>query len=172
MVAATRQSDRIRILGIDPGSRITGYGVVDKVGNTLHFVSCGAIKVSAKASFPLRLQEIYAGISEVIETLQPDVAAVEDIFVAANPRSALKLGHARGVLILAAMEHGLPVHEYAARVVKQAVAGYGQASKAQVQQMVRVLLHLAGPPSEDAADGLAAALCHANHCNSLQGVVS
>ena len=171
MVAA-RQSDRIRILGIDPGSRITGYGVIDKVGDTLNFVSCGAIKVSSKAPFPVRLQEIYAGISEIITTLQPDVAAVEDIFVAVNPRSALKLGHARGVLILAAMEHGLPVHEYAARVVKQAVAGYGQASKAQVQQMVRALLRLSGPPSEDAADGLAAALCHANHCNSLQGVVT
>ncbi|MFC1513088.1 crossover junction endodeoxyribonuclease RuvC [Thermodesulfobacteriota bacterium] len=162
----------MRILGIDPGSRITGYGVIDKVGDTLRFVSCGAIKVNTKASFPARLQEIYLGISEVIETLQPDVAAVEDIFVAINPRSALKLGHARGVLILAAMEHGLPVHEYAARVVKQAVAGYGQASKAQVQQMVRALLNLSGPPSEDAADGLAAALCHANHCNSLSGVVS
>ena len=100
------------------------------------------------------------------------MAAVEDIFVAVNPQSALKLGHARGVLILAAMEHGLPVHEYAARMVKQAVAGYGNAPKSQVQQMVRALLQLSGSPSEDAADGLAVALCHANHCNSLQGIVS
>ncbi|MDH3360280.1 MAG: crossover junction endodeoxyribonuclease RuvC [Desulfobulbaceae bacterium] len=172
MVDPSRPTDRLRILGIDPGSRITGYGVVDKVGDVFKFVSCGAIKVSAKASFPARLQEIYRGISEVIETLQPDVASIEDIFVAVNPRSALKLGHARGVLILAAMEHGLPVHEYTARVIKQAVAGYGQASKSQVQQMVRALLQLSGPPSEDAADGLAAALCHANHCNSMQGIVS
>ncbi len=172
MEAVSRQAHRIRILGIDPGSRITGYGVVDKIGDTFRFVSCGAIKVSAKSSFPLRLQEIHTGISEVIATLQPDVAAIEDIFVAINPRSALKLGHARGVLILAAMEQGLPVHEYAARMVKQAVAGYGQASKAQVQQMVRALLQLSGTPSEDAADGLAVALCHANHCNSLQSIVS
>lgn len=171
MAVAPRQSDRIRILGIDPGSRITGYGVVDKIGDTVRFVSCGAIKVAAKAPLPVRLHEIYIGITELIETLAPDVAAVEDIFVAVNPRSALKLGHARGVLILAAMERGVPVHEYAARVIKQAVAGYGQASKSQVQQMVRAMLHLSGPPSEDAADGLAAALCHANHCNSLQGIV-
>jgi len=172
MVAVSRQPNRLRILGIDPGSRITGYGVIDKVGDAVRFVSCGAIRVSAAASFPVRLQEIHTGIVEVIATLRPDVAAVEDIFVAVNPRSALKLGHARGVLILAAMEQGLPVHEYAARMVKQAVAGYGQASKAQVQQMVRAILSLSGSPSEDAADGLAVALCHANHCNSLQTIVS
>ena len=172
MAVATSGEGRLRILGIDPGSRVAGYGVVDKVGHRLQFVSCGAIRVATGRPLPTRLKEIYDGIDEVLETLRPDVVAVEEIFVAANPRSALTLGHARGVLILAAMQHGLGVHEYPARVVKQAVAGYGHAAKAQVQQMVRVLLELSGAPSEDAADALAVAICHANHCNGLRSVVS
>ncbi len=153
-----------RILGLDPGSRATGYGVIEKRGNQLEFISCGVIRTSQGSPFPQRMLEIYDGITEVIVTHQPARAAVEDIFTAVNPRSALKLGHARGVLLLALMQHGLSIHEYSPRVVKQAVAGYGQATKAQVQQMVRVLLQLSATPSHDAADALAVALCYANHC--------
>jgi len=157
------EPERVRILGIDPGSRATGYGVIDRRGQALSFVACGVIRTSESKAFPDRLEELYAGLGEVIAAHQPRLAAIEDIFTAINPRSALKLGHARGVLILAARQHGLPLAEYSPRLVKQAVAGYGQAPKEQVQQMVRVLLRLAGPPSHDAADALAVAICRANH---------
>lgn len=153
----------VRILGIDPGSRATGYGVIDCQGQTLTFVTCGVIRTSEKKPFPERLEEIYEGIVEVIGAYKPQLAGIEDIFTAINPRSALKLGHARGVLILAARQHGLLLDEYSPTVVKQAVAGYGQAPKEQVQQMVRVLLKLAASPSQDAADALAVAICRANH---------
>ena len=153
----------VRIIGIDPGSRATGYGVIDQQGQALTFVTCGVIRTSEKQLFPERLQEIYNGICEVIAVYKPQLAGVEDIFTAINPRSALKLGHARGVLILAVRQHGLLLEEYSPRVVKQAVAGYGQASKEQVQQMVRILLRLAAEPSHDAADALAVAICRASH---------
>jgi crossover junction endodeoxyribonuclease RuvC len=153
----------VRILGIDPGSRATGYGVIDCQGQALTFVTCGVIRTSEKKPFPERLEEIYEGIVEVVGAYKPQLAGIEDIFTAINPRSALKLGHARGVLILAARQHGLLLEEYSPTVVKQAVAGYGQAPKEQVQQMVRVLLKLAASPSQDAADALAVAICRANH---------
>ena len=156
-------SGGVRILGIDPGSRATGYGVIDKAGNNISFVTCGVIRTDSKKNFPARLKEIFDGISEVIDKYQPQQVGIEDIFTAINPRSALKLGHARGVLILAAMQQGLPVGEYTPTVVKQAVTGYGQAPKEQVQQMVRILLQLNASPSHDAADALAVAICHANH---------
>lgn len=153
----------VRILGIDPGSRATGYGVIDRHGQTLTFVTCGVIRTSDKKIFPERLEEIYEGICEVITAYKPKVAGIEDIFTAINPRSALKLGHARGVLILAVRQHGLSLEEYTPTVVKQAVVGYGQAPKEQVQRMVRVLLKLAASPSQDAADALAVAICRANY---------
>ncbi|OGQ97152.1 MAG: crossover junction endodeoxyribonuclease RuvC [Deltaproteobacteria bacterium RIFOXYD12_FULL_57_12] len=152
----------LRILGIDPGSRVTGYGVIEKSGGRLSLVSCGVIKMQAQLSMPERLQVIYNGLSEVIRSEAPAVAAVEDVFVAVNPRSALKLGHARGAAVLAAVQHGLAVFDYTPRLVKQAVVGYGQADKGQIQQMVRVLLRLSASPSADAADALAVAICHAN----------
>ncbi len=169
MVLAKRKAggEAVRILGIDPGSRATGYGVIDKQGAALTFVSCGVIRTSEKTPFPERLKEIYEGIREVIARHRPQLVGVEDIFTAVNPRSALKLGHARGVLILAAMQGELPVAEFSPRVVKQAVAGYGQAPKEQVQQMVRILLKLSASPSQDAADALAVAICRANHYNNL-----
>lgn len=154
--------ETVRILGIDPGSRATGYGVIDRQGHTLTFVTCGVIRTSEKKPFSERLEEIYEGITEVIGAYKPQLAGVEDIFTAINPRSALKLGHARGVLILAARQHGLLLEEYSPTVVKQAVAGYGKAPKEQVQQMVRVLLKLVASPSQDAADALAVAICRAN----------
>ena len=151
-----------RILGIDPGSRATGYGVIEKKGNRLYYVTCGVIRLSDKNSFSGRLKIIFDGLCEVIDSHKPAVAAVEDVFVAANPRTALKLGHARGVAVLAALHNGLQVHDYTPRMVKQAVVGYGNADINQVQQMVRVLLQLSASPSADAADALAVAMCHAN----------
>lgn len=156
------ETDRFRILGVDPGSRATGYGVIEKEGGRLYFVSCGVIRVSDRLTFPERLKGIHDGLSEVIEKQGPTEAAVEDVFVAINPRSALKLGHARGVAILAAMQYGLGIHDYTPRMIKQAVVGYGDADKFQVKQMVRVLLRLSSSPSADAADALAVAICHAH----------
>ena len=151
-----------RILGIDPGSRATGYGVITKKENRLYYVTCGVIRLSNKYSFNDRLKIIFDGLSEVIDTHKPSVAGVEDVFVAANPRTALKLGHARGAAVLAALQNGLKVYDYTPRMVKQAVVGYGNADKQQIQQMVRVLLQLSSSPSSDAADALAVAMCHAN----------
>jgi crossover junction endodeoxyribonuclease RuvC len=151
-----------RILGIDPGSRLTGYGVIDATRGQLQFVSCGVIRTTQRASFAHRLNEIFDGINEVIQLHGPEVAAVEDVFLATNPRSALKLGQARGAAIVAAMQNGLRVKDYSAKMIKQAVVGYGQAEKVQVQHMVRVLLGLSVAPSTDAADALAVAICHAN----------
>ena len=157
------KAEAYRILGIDPGSRATGYGVIEKEGDALRYISCGVIRPSGKLALPEKLQVIYKGVSDVIEQQKPQVMAVENIFVSVNPMSALKLGHARGVIVLAGMHHGLPVKDFNAKTVKQAVAGYGQAAKAQVQQMVRVLLKLSASPSQDAADALAVAMCCANH---------
>lgn len=154
-----------RIIGIDPGSRVTGYGIIDTERGQLHFIACGVIKTTTTYPFSHRLNEIFDGINEVVQVHGPAVAAVEDVFLAANPRSALKLGHARGAAVVAAMQNGLAVFDYSARAVKQAVAGYGQADKKQVQHMVRVLLSLSGSPSSDAADALAVAICHANQFN-------
>ena len=151
-----------RILGIDPGSRITGYGVVDAAPGRLQFVACGTIRTNTKRSLAFRLNEIFEGINEVIQLHNPVVAAVEDVFLSSNPSSALKLGHARGAAVVAAMQNGLDSNDYSARAVKQAVAGYGQADKSQVQHMVRVLLGLSASPSADAADALAVAICHSN----------
>ena len=149
------------ILGIDPGSRRTGYGIVECRGNKVHYVASGCINV-ARFDTPERLKQIYQGLTELIQTYRPDEAAIEQVFMAKNAQSALTLGQARGVAIAAAVNFELPVHEYAARQVKQAVVGTGKASKAQVQHMVSVLLELSGQPQADAADALAIALCHVN----------
>jgi crossover junction endodeoxyribonuclease RuvC len=154
-----------RIIGIDPGSRITGYGVIDADRGQLYFVACGVIKTTTKYSFSHRLNEIFEGINEVVQVHGPVIAAIEDVFLATNPRSALKLGHARGAAVVATMQNGLSVFDYSPRAIKQAVVGYGQAEKDQVQHMVRVLLGLSGAPSVDAADALAVAICHANQFN-------
>lgn len=151
-----------RIIGIDPGSRVTGYGVIDADFGSLRFVACGVVKTTPKYPFSHRLNEIFEGVNEVVQLHGPAIAAIEDVFLASNPRSALKLGHARGAAVVAAMQNGLSVYDYSPRVVKQAVVGYGQADKVQVQHMVRVLLSLSKAPSPDAADALAVAICHAN----------
>lgn len=156
------RAESLSILGIDPGSRATGYGVIIKKSNRLSYVTCGVIRLGDNYTFSERLKVIFDSLCEVIEAHKPTVAAIEDVFVAANPRTALKLGHARGVAVLAALHNGLKVYDYTPRLVKQAVVGYGNADKQQMQQMVRVLLNLSASPSADAADALAVAMCHAN----------
>lgn len=155
--------DRARILGIDPGSRITGFGVIEQLGFNVGYVSCGVIKTTADFTLADRLKELYDGMCEVIETYQPNYAAIENVFVAKNPNSALKLGQARGVLMLAARQYQIDLYEYAAKAVKQAVVGYGQADKHQIQQAVRAILKLSATPSQDAADALSVAMCCSNH---------
>lgn len=152
----------IRILGIDPGLRITGFGLIEKTGNKLSYVSSGCIKTDAAASLPTRLGTIYAGLRELVAAHRPDQAAVEIVFVNVNPQSTLLLGQARGAAITALVADGLEVAEYTALQVKQAVVGNGHADKTQVQSMVRRLLALPGDPSPDAADALACAIAHAH----------
>lgn len=156
------------ILGIDPGSRVTGYGVIQQRGRQLSYVASGCIRTVVD-DMPMRLKLIYAGVSEIITQFQPDFFAIEQVFMAKNPDSALKLGQARGVAIVAAVNRDLPVFEYAARQVKQTVVGSGAAEKSQVQHMVRALLKLAANPQADAADALAIAI---THCHLSQNALS
>jgi crossover junction endodeoxyribonuclease RuvC len=151
----------VRIFGIDPGSERTGYGCVETDGSRHRIVACGAITAQPLASFPERLLQIHARLSALIAECRPDCVAIENLFHAVNVRSALKLGHARGVAMLAAVEAGVPVMEYTPAEIKRAVVGYGRAEKHQVQQMVKIILGLAAVPSpHDAADALAVAICH------------
>ncbi|MGA0934707.1 MAG: crossover junction endodeoxyribonuclease RuvC [Pseudohongiellaceae bacterium] len=154
------------ILGIDPGSRICGYGLIRARGNSLEYLASGVIRMGT-LTFPERLHTIFSDISDIIIEHGPDVAAVEEVFMGKNASSALKLGQARGAAIVACTHYQLPVAEYAARKVKQALVGRGQADKKQVQQMVKSLLGLSRMPPEDAADALAIAVCHANTQNTL-----
>ena len=151
----------MRVLGIDCGSRVTGYGVIDTDGADCVFVRCGAIRSKASDSLADRLKCIHNGLVQVIRELQPEAAAFENVFYATNAQSALKLGHVRGVSMFAAAEANLPVFEYSPLEVKSAVTGYGRAEKPQVQQMVRALLKLNSLPEPyDASDALAVAICH------------
>ena len=151
----------MRIFGIDPGSERTGYGCVETDGRRHHLVACGAITARAGDPFPQRLARIHRELAALLASCRPDCVAVENLFHASNARSALKLGHARGVAILAAVEAGCEVVEYTPAEVKRAVVGYGRAEKHQVQQMVKLLLGLARAPSPfDASDALAVAICH------------
>lgn len=152
-------TERLRILGIDPGSRLTGFGVVDFNGDKGSYVASGSI-VSAKGEFTERLKLIFRSVSEIVGEYRPDVVAVESVFVHKSPGSALKLGHARSAAICATFEHETELFEYAPREIKLAVVGSGSASKEQVQHMVIAILDLQGTPSPDAADALATALCH------------
>lgn len=152
----------MRILGIDPGSRITGYGLVEQQGSRLIHIDNGAIFTDKAADFPGRLKLIFEGVRAVIDQYQPVAVAVEDIFFSTNVSSALKLGQARGAAIAAAVHAGLPVFEYTALQVKKAVVGEGKAAKEQVQKMVRVLLGLPEIAQADASDAVAVAICHIN----------
>ena len=158
-----------RILGIDPGLRITGFGVLDKSGNTLAYVTSGCIKTPQQGELSTRLKTILDGLAQVIAECRPQQIALEKVFVNTNPQSTLLLGQARGTAICAAVLHDLPVAEYTALQVKQAVVGNGHARKEQVQDMVQRLLKLGGAPMPDAADALACAICHAHGGQGLGG---
>jgi len=149
------------ILGVDPGSRKCGYGLVEAVGTELRYVASGVIRVET-LSFPDRLQAIFSNLTDVIAEFRPSAAAVEEVFVGKSMSSALKLGQARGAAIVACATQGLPVYEYAARKVKLALVGTGVADKVQMQQMVKRLLKLSAVPKEDAADAFSVAVCHAH----------
>jgi crossover junction endodeoxyribonuclease RuvC len=150
-----------RILGIDPGLQVTGFGVIEKDGDRLAYVASGCVK-SGAGDLAARLKTILEGLNEVIAAHRPGEVVVEKVFVNVNPQATLALGQARGTAICAAVLAGLPVAEYTALQVKQSVVGYGKAKKEQVQHMVRRLLALPGDPSPDAADALACAICHAH----------
>lgn len=149
------------VLGIDPGTAITGYGLVREDDEGLALVACGVITTPADQPLPRRLQAIYHGLIAIINRHEPDQVAVEELFFSRNARTALSVGQARGVVLLAAAEAGLSLHEYKPLEVKQAIAGYGGADKRQVQEMVRMLLRLEQVPEpDDAADAVAVAVCH------------
>lgn len=153
----------MKLLGIDPGTATTGFGLIESSGGKLAFIDAGVITTPPDMSMPSRLSEIYAGLNEIIAHHQPDCMAVELLYFATNVTTAISVGQARGVVLLAAAEAGLPVGEYTPLQVKQAVTGYGKATKKQVQEMVKMLLGLDGiPKPDDAADGLAIAITHAN----------
>ena len=156
-------------MGIDPGSRYTGYGLVHKQGSALRLVAAGRISAKASLPFEQRLKQIYQGLTAVIEEFHPDMAAVEAVFHQKNVRSAVQLGHARGVALLAAANADLPVFEYPPATVKMSVVGYGRAAKDQVGLMVCQLLGISQSLPEDAADACAAAICHINQIPFLQG---
>jgi crossover junction endodeoxyribonuclease RuvC len=154
----------VKIFGIDPGSERTGYGCIDTDGSRHRLVICGALTAPARTSFPDRLLVIHSGLTTLLAEHRPDCVAIENVFHAKNVRSALKLGHARGVALLAASQAGVTVIEYAPAEIKRAVVGYGRAEKPQVQQMVKLLLGLDEMPApHDAADALAVAICHLHH---------
>jgi crossover junction endodeoxyribonuclease RuvC len=151
----------VKIFGIDPGSERTGYGCVESDGSRHRIIVCGAITSRATTSFPEKLLLIHVRLAALLKECRPDCVAIENLFHGNNAKSALKLGHARGVAMLAAVEAELPVFEYTPAAIKRAVVGYGRAEKQQVQQMVKLILGLARPPSpHDAADALAVAICH------------
>ncbi len=152
----------IRVLGIDPGLRVTGFGVIDRSGSRLAYITSGCIRTPAAETLPGRLSVILESLGEVIATYHPQQVALEKVFVNVNPSSTLALGQARGTAICAAVSAKLPVAEYTALQVKQAVVGKGHARKEQVQEMVRRMLRLSGLPGPDAADALACAICHAH----------
>ncbi len=156
-------SERIRILGVDPGLRNTGWGVIECEGPRLAFIACGVIRPDADAPMAQRLLCVHEALAAVIAAHAPAEVAVEETFVSRDAKASLKLGHARGVALLVAAQAGLKVAEYAPRLIKKAVTGTGTAEKRQVTAMVRILLPRARPESADAADALAVAICHAHH---------
>ena len=153
----------MRILGIDPGIAIVGYGVVDKEGNSYKTIAYDAVTTRAHTPLPERLEKVYNGVNEIIKTYKPDAMSIEELFFNNNAKTALTVGQARGVIILAAMQNNIPVYEYTPLQVKQALTGYGRASKSQIQQMMKSMLGLSAVPKpDDVADALAIAVCHGN----------
>jgi len=159
----------VRIVGVDPGSMHTGYGCIETSGSRLHIVTSGVISPPAQGTFPEKLLLVHAGLSNLLREYEPEVVAIEDLFYARNARSVSKLGHVRGVAMLAAAEAGMPVAEYLPTQVKQAVVGYGRAEKQQVRDMVMLLLGLKTPPEKlDTSDALAVAICHAHLVGTVE----
>ena len=153
----------MRILGVDPGSQRTGYGCIETRDSRHHVIVCGALTAPQRAALPEKLAAMHSGLAKILAEYRPDAVAIEDLFYAKNVRSALILGHVRGVLMLAASEACVPISEYSPTEVKSAVVGYGRAEKRQVQQMVTLLLDMSTPPSPlDVSDALAVAVCHAH----------
>jgi crossover junction endodeoxyribonuclease RuvC len=165
-------TERVRIIGIDPGLRRCGWGVIEASGNRLSFIACGTLMPAVETTLALRLAALFAGIGELVRQFSPDEAAVEETFVNQGARSALQLGQARGVALMTPASMGLPVAEYAANLVKKSVVGAGHAEKTQVQAMIKILLPQADVSSADAADALAVAICHAHHRNYSKLVAS
>ena len=157
----------IRILGIDPGLRRTGWGIVEYEGNRLAFIACGSVETNDKAALAVRLVAIHDGLMRVMDDFRPDEAAVEATFVNRDAVATLKLGQARGIAMLVPAKTGVPVAEYAPNLVKKTIVGAGHGEKAQIRMMIGVLLPKADPQSEDAADALAIAVCHAHHRSSV-----
>jgi crossover junction endodeoxyribonuclease RuvC len=156
----------MRILGIDPGSETTGYGLIESDGSSHTSILFGAIRTSPRRAFHERLLQIYSQLTEIVAREEIHAVAVENVFYSSNVQSALRLGHARGVALLAAAQQGLPVFEYSPLEIKSAIVGYGRAEKSQVQMMVRLLLHLPETPTpDDAADALAVAICHSHRAS-------
>jgi crossover junction endodeoxyribonuclease RuvC len=162
----------MKLLGLDPGLRVTGWGVIEVIDNRLRHVADGAVESDAGDPLAVRLAALYDGVAAVITLYAPDAAAVEETFVNRNAASTLKLGQARGVVLLAPARAGLPVAEYATNLVKKSVVGSGHAAKMQIAMMVRTLLPGAKLETEDAADALAVAICHAHHAASAQRFVA
>jgi crossover junction endodeoxyribonuclease RuvC len=161
----------MRVLGIDPGSETLGWGVVKKDGSFYRLIDYGTVKSSPKAAFSKRLAKIYDDLQVVIDRFQPDVLSIEEAFFAVNVKVALKLGQVRGVVLLLAEKNGLQIGEYAPRLIKQTVVGYGNAEKHQVQEMVKILLKLPTiPQPHDAADALATAICHFHHATFAEKI--
>ncbi len=159
----------MRVLGIDPGSETLGWGVVEGTGSKYAAVDFGTVKASAKLAFSKRLLTMYVGVADVIGRFEPDVLSIEEAFYAKNASVALKLGQVRGVILVLAEQRKLEIAEYAARLIKQTVVGYGNAEKQQVGMMVKVLLKLKTVPTpHDAADALAAAICHLHHATAAR----
>jgi crossover junction endodeoxyribonuclease RuvC len=159
-------AERMRIVGLDPGLRRTGWGIVESEGNRLRYVAHGVIATERSETTARRLTQIFRGVEEVFDAHAPDAAAIEEIFVNKNPGSTLKLGQARGVAMLVPAMRGIAVEEYAANLVKKSLVGAGHAEKAQVIHMVRLLLPACGEVAADAADALAVAICHAHHAGT------
>ncbi len=150
----------IRVLGVDPGTRVVGYGLIDLVGPRVSYIECGVLKLPTDEAIPQRIHRLTVALAEVVSEFAPAVMAIEAAFHGVNAMSALKLGQARGAIMTMAIDRGLEVHEYPPATVKKAVAGHGRATKAEIQARVRLLCHLRREPSSDAADALAIALCY------------
>lgn len=159
------------ILGIDPGSRVTGYGLIRQVGQKIEYIDSGCIRTVPHHELSQKLLQIYDGICQLMDHYSPEEVAIEQVFMHQNPNSALKLGHARGVAMVAAASHRVTVSEYSAREIKQTVVGYGAAEKSQVGHMVVNLLALNKAPQTDAADALAIAICHSHMRHNLSAIL-